>query len=142
MDIKKLFEGMNVKQKIGTALTTAALGYGGYYYAQAAPVPVAVALLKKNTGSEVNTKFTVLSGKDFKDPTTNTPKSSVLNDTAKWQDATITVYINAVTCPALSFAALQGKTITVHGAITEYKDKLGKTKPEIKVSSPNQITIN
>jgi len=88
------------------------------------------------------TKFTVLSGKDFLDPVTKLPKSTILNDTSDYKQASLTIYIDRNRCPQWNYASLQGKTITVKGHVQNYTDKKGKSKPEIKVVDASQITVN
>jgi len=91
---------------------------------------------------ENSVRFTVLSGKDFLDGKTKQPKSTVLNDTVDYKASSLTIYIDRTRCPQFNYASLQGKTITVKGHVQEYKVKDGKSKPEIKVTDPSQITIN
>jgi hypothetical protein len=142
MDIKKLVESMNVKQRVAAALTSAALAGGGYYYLHGASVTPEQAV-SHNMHQNANVKFTVLSGKDFLDPKTKQPKSTVLNNTADYKQSTMTIYIDRARCPGFSFASLQGKTITVNGVVNEWKNtKTGKSTPEIKVTSADQIKIN
>lgn len=141
MNISELFTNMNLKQKIATAIASSVLAGSGYYYLHGATVSPQEAV-SRNMGKEVTTKFTVLSGKDFLDAKTKGPKSSVLNDTSDYKASTVTVYIDRAKCPGLSFAGLQGKTITVRGYVGEWTDKMGKKKPEIKVTDASQITIN
>jgi len=135
MNISDLVTSMNLKQRIAAAITGTVLAGSGYYYLHGATITPQEAV-NSNMGKEVTTKFTVLSGKDFG------TKSSVLNDTVDYKVSTITVYIDRAKCPTLTFAGLQGKTISVRGSVGEWTDKMGKKKPEIKVTSPSQITIN
>ena len=134
MDIKETVLKSTIKQRL-IAIGTAALIGGGYWYnAPAATVSPEVAVTN-NMNKEVVTKFTVLSGKDFGS------KSFVLNDTVDFKVATLTVYVDKVKCPSLSYASLQGKTISVRGSVGEWTDKMGKKKPEIKVTNPSQISV-
>ena len=135
MNISDLVTSMNLKQRIAAAITGTVLAGSGYYYLHGATITPAEAV-NSNMGKEVVTKFTVLSGKDFG------TKSFVLNDTLDYKASTITVYVDKAKCPGLSFAGLQGKTISVRGSVGEWTDKMGKKKPEIKVTTPSQITIN
>lgn len=141
MDIKGFVNGLNFKQRVAAALTSAALAGGGYYYLHGNTVSPEQAV-SHSMHKEASVKMTVLSGKDFLDSKSKQPKSSVLNNTADYKASTLTVYIDRARCPGHSFASLQGKTITVNGVINEWKNpKTGKTTPEIKVTSPDQIRI-
>lgn len=142
MDIQKMLADLNFKQKLAAALTSAAIAGGGYYFLQGSPVTPQQAV-NKSMHKEASVKFTVLSGKDFIDGKTKQPKSTVLNDTADYKASTMTIYIDRARCPGFSFASLQGKTITVKGVVQEWKNaKTGKTTPEIKVTSSDQISVN
>jgi hypothetical protein len=135
MNISEILTSMNLKQRIAAAITGTVLAGSSYYYLHGSTITPAEAV-NSNMGKEVVTKFTVLSGKDFG------TKSFVLNDTVDYKASTITVYVDKAKCPGLSFAGLQGKTISVRGSVGEWTDKMGKKKPEIKVTNPSQITIN
>ncbi len=130
----------NLKQKIAAGIVAATIG-GGYYYAQGTPVAPSVAATSKMNQDAV-TKFTVLSGKDFLDSKTKQPKSTILNDTTDYKQASLTIYIDRNRCPQWNYASLQGKTITVRGHVQTYQGKDGKSKPEIKVTEASQITVN
>lgn len=139
-NIKAMILNSNLKQKIAAGIVATVIG-GGYFYAQGTPVTPAVAATSKMNQDAV-TKFTVLSGKDFLDPVTKLPKSTILNDTSDYKQASLTIYIDRTRCPQWNYASLQGKTITVKGHVQNYTDKKGKSKPEIKVVDANQITVN
>jgi hypothetical protein len=141
MNIQEIVSKMDIKKKIIAVVAGTSLAGGGYYYLNGSTVSPQQAV---STGmhKETNVRFTVLSGRDNFNPKTKEQVSSLLNNTAKWQDSTLAVYIDAKTCPGHTFRSLQGKDITVHGVVTEYKDKLGKTRPEIKVTDPKQIKVN
>lgn len=139
-NIKSMILNSNLKQKIAAGIVAATIG-GGYFYAQGTPVAPSVAATTKMNQDAV-TKFTVLSGKDFLDPVTKLPKSTILNDTSDYKQASLTIYIDRNRCPQWNYASLQGKTITVKGHVQNYTDKKGKSKPEIKVVDANQITVN
>lgn len=139
MNIQEVIVKSSLKQRITAALVAGALG-GGYWYNAQATVSPSVAATS-GMHKENSVKMTVLSGKDFLDGKTKTPKSTVLNDTADYKAASLTVYIDRAKCPQFNYASLQGKTITVKGFVQEYKGKDGKSKPEIKVTSPDQISV-
>jgi DNA/RNA endonuclease YhcR with UshA esterase domain len=139
-NIKAMILNSNLKQKIAAGIVAATIG-GGYYYAQGTPVAPSVAATSKMNQDAV-TKFTVLSGKDFLDSKTKQPKSTILNDTTDYKQASLTIYIDRNRCPQWNYASLQGKTITVRGHVQTYQGKDGKSKPEIKVTEASQITVN
>lgn len=139
-NVKNIIVNSSLKQRIAAGIVAATLG-GGYYFAQGTPVSPSVAATSKMNQDAV-VKFTVLSGKDFIDPKTNLPKSTVLNDTNDYKQASWTVYIDRTRCPGWNYASLQGKTITVKGHVQNYTDKKGKSKPEIKVTDASQITVH
>jgi len=139
MDIKETVLKSTLKQRI-IAIGTAALIGGGYWMNAHATVAPSVAATQ-GLNKENNVKMTVLSGKDFLDGKTKAPKSTILNDTTDYKAASLTVYIDRTKCPQFSHAALQGKTINVKGFVQEYKGKDGKSKPEIKVTDPAQISV-
>lgn len=139
MDIKETVLKSTLKQRITAAIVAGVIG-GGYWYNAHATVSPAVAVTS-GMHKENSVKMTVLSGKDFLDAKTKAPKSTILNDTADYKAASLTVYIDRAKCPQFNYAALQGKTITVKGFVQEYKGKDGKSKPEIKVTSPDQISV-
>ena len=139
MDIKETVLKSTLKQRITAALVAGLIG-GGYWYNAHATVTPSIAATQ-GMNKENNVKFVVLSGKDFLDGKTKQPKSTVLNDTADYKAASLTVYIDRTKCPQFSHASLQGKTLNIKGFVQEYKGKDGKSKPEIKVTSPDQISV-
>lgn len=139
MDIKETVLKSSLKQRITAALVAGLIG-GGYWYNAHATVQPSVAATA-GLNKENNVKMTVLSGKDFLDGKTKAPKSTVLNDTADYKAASLTIYIDRARCPQFSHAALQGKTINVKGFVQTYTGKDGKSKPEIKVTDPAQISV-
>lgn len=139
INIQEVIVKSSLKQRITAALVAGALGGGYWYNAHATVSPqqaVTSGMHKENT-----VKMTVLSGKDFIDGKTKAPKSTVLNDTADYKAASLTVYIDRTRCPQFNYASLQGKTISVKGFVQEWKGKDGKSKPEIKVTDPSQISV-
>jgi DNA/RNA endonuclease YhcR with UshA esterase domain len=139
MNIQEIVTKSTLKQRIAAALVAGTIG-GGYWYNTHASVSPQQAVTS-GMHKENSVKFTVLSGKDFLDGKTKQPKSTVVNDTADHKAASFTVYIDRTRCPQWNYASLQGKTITVKGFVQEYKGKDGKSKPEIKVTSPDQISV-
>lgn len=139
MNIQETVLKSTLKQRITAALVATVLG-GGYWYNAHATVAPSVAATQ-GLNKENNVKMTVLSGKDFLDGKTKAPKSTILNDTTDYKAASLTVYIDRTKCPQFSHAALQGKTINVKGFVQTYTGKDGKSKPEIKVTSPDQISV-
>ena len=137
--IKTLVLNSNLKQRVAAAVLAAGAA-GGWYYTHATVSPQVAAT--SGMHKENSVKFTVLSGKDFLDGKTKQPKSTILNDTVDYKASSLTIYIDRAKCPQFNYASLQGKTITVKGHVQEYKGKDGKSKPEIKVTDPSQITIN
>lgn len=139
VNLTEIISKSTLKQRIAAALVAGTLG-GGYWYNTHASVSPQQAVTS-GMHKENAVKFTVLSGKDFIDGKSKQPKSTVLNDTADYKAASLTVYIDRAKCPQFNYASLQGKTITVKGFVQEWKGKDGKSKPEIKVTSPDQISV-
>lgn len=92
MDIKETVLKSTLKQRITAALVAGLIG-GGYWYNAHATVAPSVAATQ-GMNKENNVKFVVLSGKDFIDGKTKQPKSTILNDTADYKAASLTVYID------------------------------------------------
>jgi len=132
--ISNKVKGWGLKERIAAGVTAAILTSGGVYYANAAKDPMTA--VRTDMGQHTKVQFQVASGKDS--PWYSRSKYTLLNDTSSYKDKHLTVYVDTKTCPGLTFRALKGKTVTVNGLMENYKGK----SPTIRVTNPNQVTIN